>query len=87
MALASLVAMQFKAQKSLDFQDPPLLLPLVMDLALLKTITYAPYTVNNRYIYSITELLSFTEHGEPSHSIPLRISGAGTMRTIIKVAM
>ncbi len=30
----------FRAQKSLDFQGPPLPMPLVMDLDSLKTITY-----------------------------------------------
>jgi hypothetical protein len=30
----------FRAQKSLDFEGPPLPLPLVMDLARLKTIMY-----------------------------------------------
>jgi hypothetical protein len=30
----------FRAQKTLDFQGPPLTMPLVIDLARLKTISY-----------------------------------------------
>jgi hypothetical protein len=33
----------FRAQKTLDFQGPPLLMPLVMDLARLKRFRTAPY--------------------------------------------
>ncbi len=39
MALASLVAIS-GPHKSIDFQGPPLPMPLVMDLARRKTITY-----------------------------------------------
>ncbi len=34
------VCSHFRAQKSADFQGPPLLMPLVMDAARLETITY-----------------------------------------------
>ncbi len=49
MALASLVLV-YQGPKSLDFQGPPLPMPLVMDVTRLKTITYRATQTTGRLI-------------------------------------